>query len=250
MRAVTKSVLLLLVALAAGLALAGCGSRVSSAIKNLAPSASVSVPSAPLPTPSPATQPSVVTPTAAPSVTQTATAQAPVVAPSSSPVSGHVPKPAPTWLWWLVGAVVVAGAVVVIWVVRSVTKGRSAAATRWRSRVIGAYGNGSALFDAMTFAERPGALHAADSGARWADIQHRADDLAQTLYAMREAAPDEQERARVADALGSLQAVRSAMGAERAPGGADAGQAEVVRGRLLGFQAALQALRPPDTPFA
>ncbi len=252
MRAVTKSVLLLLVALAAGLALAGCGSGVSSAIKNLAPSASVSVPSAQLPTPSPspvpATQPSVVTPTAAPSVTETA--PAPAVSPSSSPAAGRAPKPAPTWLWWLVGTVVVIGAVVVIWIVRAVTKGRSAAASRWRSRVIGAYGNGSALFDAMAFAERPGALDAADSGARWADIQHRADDLAQTLYAMREAAPDEEERARVADVLGSLQAVRSAMGAERAPGGAGAGQAEVVRGRLTGFQAALQALRPPDTPFA
>jgi hypothetical protein len=139
MRAVTKSVLLLLVALAAGLALAGCGSGVSSAIKNLAPSASVRVPSAQLPTPSPS------------------------------------PVPA---------------------------------------------------------------------------TQHRADDLAQTLYTMREAAPDEEERARVADVLGSLQAVRSAMGAERAPGGAGAGQAEVVRGRLRGFQTALQALRPPDTPFA
>jgi hypothetical protein len=252
MRAVTKSVLLLLVALAAVLALAGCGSGVSSAIKNLAPSASVSVPSLPAPTPSPVptTEPSVVTPTAAPSVTQTATAPASAVAPSSSPTSGREPKPAPTWLWWLVGIVVVIGAVVVIWVVRSVTKGRSAAASRWRSRVIGAYGNGSALFDAMTFAERPGALDAADSGARWADIQHRADDLAQTLYAMREAAPDEEERARVADVLGSLQAVRSAMGAERAPGGAGAEQAEVVRGRLSGFQSALQALRPPDTPFA
>ena len=99
----------------------------------------------------------------------------------------------------------------------------------------------------MSFAERPGALDAADTGARWADIQRRADDLAQTLYAMREAAPSEDERARVADALRSLQAVRSAMDAERAPGGAGAGQAEVVRGRLFGFQAALRALRPPDT---
>lgn len=253
MRAVTKSVLLLLVALAA-LALAGCGSGVSSAIKNLAPSASVSVPSVPLPTPSPspvpATQPSVVTPTAPASVTQTATAPAPVVAPTSSPTSGRVPRPAPAWLWWLVGVAVVIGAVVVIWVVRLVTKGRSAAASRWRSRVIGAYGKGSALFDAMTFAERPGALDAADSGARWADIQHRADDLAQTLYAMRDAAPDEEERARVADALESLQVLRSAMGAERAPRDAGAGQAEVVRGRLSGFRAALQALRPPDAPFA
>ena len=80
----------------------------------------------------------------------------------------------------------------------------------------------------------------------WADIQRRADDLAQRLYAMRESAPDEDERARVADTLGALQAVRSAMDAERAPGGADPRQAEVVRGRLYAFDAALRALRPPD----
>jgi len=63
---------------------------------------------------------------------------------------------------------------------------------------------------------------------------------------MRESAPDEDERARVADTLGALQAVRSAMDAERAPGGADPRQAEVVRGRLYNFDAALRALRPPD----
>ncbi len=251
MRGLKKSVLPLLVALAAGLAVAGCGSGVSSAIKNLAPSASVSVPSATAsPSAVPTTQPSVVTPTAPPSATQTATAPAPAVTPGSSPASGHVPKPAPAWLWWLVGAVVVIGAVIVIWVLRAVAKGRAAAASGWRSRVVDAYAKGSALYDAMSFAGRPGALDTADSGARWADIQRRADDFAQTLYAMREGAPNEDERARVADALGSLRAVRSAMEAERAPGGAGVGQAEAVWGRLVGFEAALRALRPPDTSLA
>jgi hypothetical protein len=251
MQRLKKSVLLLLVTLAAGLAVTGCGSSVSSAIRNLAPSASVSVPSAPpataSPSPEPTTQPSVATPTTAPSAAQTTTAPEPVVTPGGSPASGHMPKPAPAWLWWLVGAVVVLGAIVVVWILRSVAKGRAAAASGWRSGVIDAYAKGSALYDAMSFAERPGALDAADGGARWADIQRRADDLAQSLYAMREGAPNEDERARVADALGSLQAVRSAMEAERAPGGSGAGQAEAVWGRLVGFQAALRALRPPDT---
>ena len=45
------------------------------------------------------------------------------------------------------------------------------------------------------------------------------DDLAQELYALLETAPGEAERERVADVLASLQAVRSAMDAEHAPGG-------------------------------
>jgi hypothetical protein len=123
---------------------------------------------------------------------------------------------------------------------------RSAAASGWQSKVIDAYAKGSALHDAMSVAETPGALAADDAGVRWSDIQRRADDLAQTLYALREAAPDDESRARVANALASLQAVRSAMDAERAPGGAGAQQAEVTRGRLAAFEASLRALRAPD----
>ena len=239
MRGVTRSVVFLLAVLAAGLLVAGCGSGVSSAIKSLAPSKSISVPSFPA-SASPAPAPS-----AQPPATQTTTAPAPAAAPSSSPTSSREPRPAPTWLWWLVGAVVVIGVIVVAWVVHSVTRRHSMTLTAWRAKAIDAYAKGSAVYDAMSFAERPGALDAADSGARWADIQRRADDLAQTLYAMREAAPNEDERSRVADVLGSLQAARSAMDAERSPGGASPQQAEIVRGRLSGFDAALRALRPP-----
>jgi hypothetical protein len=103
----------------------------------------------------------------------------------------------------------------------------------------------------MSVAEGPGGLAAEDARARWSDIQRRADDLTQTLYAMREAAPNEEDRARVADVLASLQAVRSGMDAERAPGGASTREAEVVRGRLRAFEAALRSLRAPDdrTPY-
>ena len=73
-----------------------------------------------------------------------------------------------------------------------------------------------------------------------------AANLTQTLYALREAAPDEASRVLVADSLASLQAVRSAMDAERAPMGAGAEQAAVVRGRLSSFEASLLALRSPD----
>jgi hypothetical protein len=133
----------------------------------------------------------------------------------------------------------------IVWIARA--RGhRAAAAAGWRSSVIDAYAKGSALHDAMSAAETPGALAAADAGARWSDIQRRGDDLGQALYALREAAPDEANQARLADTLASLQAVRSAMEAERAPTGADPQQAEVVRGRLASFEASLRALRASD----
>ena len=100
----------------------------------------------------------------------------------------------------------------------------------------------------MSVAEAPGGLAAGDAGARWSDIQRRADDLAQTLYELREAAPDPEDRARIADTLASLQAVRSAMDAERASGRADAQQAEVIRSRLFSFESSLNALRATERP--
>jgi hypothetical protein len=78
-----------------------------------------------------------------------------------------------------------------------------------------------------------------------ADIQRRADDLSQELYGLRELAPNETERLKVAGVLASLQAVRSAMDAERAPG-ADPAQGARVAGLLRSFEASLSALRPPE----
>jgi hypothetical protein len=121
---------------------------------------------------------------------------------------------------------------------------RSAAAARWQSQVADAYAKGSALADAIRLAEGPGALAAADAPARWSDIQYRMDDLAQTLYALQEAAPDDDMRQRASDALGWMQAVRATMTAERGADGADV-PPERVRGRLASFQQALQALREP-----
>jgi hypothetical protein len=126
---------------------------------------------------------------------------------------------------------------------------QTAVAGSWRPRVIDAYAKGAALYDAISVAERPSELAGEDRSARWYDIQHRMDDLTQELYSMRESAPDEDERARVSDVLGSLQALRSAMEAERAPGAVAVSEhAEVVRSRMFAFDSALQALRPPDLP--
>ena len=49
--------------------------------------------------------------------------------------------------------------------------------------------------------------------------------------------------------LASLQAVRSAMDAERAPGGARPELAEVVRRRLYAFESSLRALRADDEQY-
>lgn len=95
----------------------------------------------------------------------------------------------------------------------------------------------------VSVAEAPGGHAAADSGARWSDVQRRVDDLAQTLYQIREAASDDGDRARAECTLASLQALRSAMEAERSTGGTGAEQATVVRSRLAMFESSLQALR-------
>ena len=255
MRRLTRSVVLIAAALAVALLAAGCGaaSSIGSAIKSAAPS--VTLPTLPTQasddapaTTAPATTapPTTEAPTTVAPTTVAPTTVAPTTAPTISPSPASSTASSLLWLWILIAAVVIIVIIVLVMVARSGRRKRSAAAGNWRQQTIDAYAQGSALYDAMNVAERPGALAADDSGARWADIQRRADDLAQRLYAMRESAPDEDERARVADTLGALQAVRSAMDAERAPGGADPRQAEVVRGRLYNFDAALRALRPPD----
>jgi hypothetical protein len=204
--------------LTAGLLAAGCGSTISSSIGSL-PSRTATV----------SARPSVtVTVTSAPTAPATGSA-----APAASSGTSL------TWLWVLLGIVVLAGLIALI--ARSAR--RRPAKAGWRSRLVDAYAKGSALHDAMSVAEAPGGLAAADAPARWADIQRRADDLAQTLYALREEVPQHSpDGARIADTLASLQAVRSAMGAERAPGGASLGQADVVRGRLASFESSLSAL--------
>ena len=108
-----------------------------------------------------------------------------------------------------------------------------------------AFAKGAALHDAISAAGLPGAYGGENAGGRWADIQRRADDLTQTLYGLREAAPGEEERVRVDDVLASLYALRTATqtGSTSPAGGPDAG---ALRARLRDFEAALQALRDPS----
>jgi hypothetical protein len=241
--------------LAAGFLVAGCSSGAGSAISSRTAGASLpalptrshdapvasdtatpALTPTPTPTPTPtATTPATVTPTtAAPATSQAASPSASPAASSSSSL---------LWLWIVLGAIALIALMAII--IRSSGR-RSAKATGWRSSVIDTYAKGSALLDAMSVAEGPGALYAADSAARWTDIQRRADDLAQSLYRLRESAPNEDARMQVADVLGTLQAVRSAMTAERAPEGAPPGQTDVVRSRLFAFDSALRRFRPED----
>jgi hypothetical protein len=147
------------------------------------------------------------------------------------------------WLWVLVGVVVIVGAIVVVLVLRYMGARDTVVIGGWIAQGIDAYRKGSVLHEAMTAEIHPGALATADD-ARWADIQVRGDDLARELKALQEAAVDPEDRSAAADALGSLQAARSALAAYRDAGG-DAGRAEAVRGRLSAFEESLRALRSP-----
>jgi hypothetical protein len=257
MRFTIKGFSLPVAMLVAGCLVAGCGSSVKSAIGSATSRAASAVSSATAGstvTPTPTPTPTPTTPTAEPSTqtvtaTETATATPTESATSSTPsaaASGSSSGTSLLWLWILLGVLILAG--LIAWIVTSGRR-RSAATADWRSRLIDAYAKGSALHDAMVVAEAQGDLASSDARARWYDIQRRADDLAQTLYALREAAPDTEDQAGIGDVLASLQAVRSAMDAERAPGGARQELAEVVRRRLYAFESSLRALRAGDEQY-
>jgi len=177
---------------------------------------------------------------ATPTVTVTAKASAahPSVSAAPTPASGG----ADSTLVWLVIGICAAALVIVLvaWLVHRSRRRRTATAA-WRARVADAYAKGAALQDAIG-GETLGAF---DADRRWSDIQYRADDLAQTLYALRESAPDEEAGVRVANLLAALQAVRSAVSAERVPSGDAAIKAAAMRERLSFFDVALQDLREP-----
>ena len=267
MRFTIKGFSLPVAMLVAGCLVAGCGSSAKSAIGSATSRAASAVSSAagaatatptPTVTPTPTPTPTPTTPTAEPSTetvtaTETATAAPTESATSPTPTtstsaaaSGSSSGTSLLWLWILLGVLILAG--LIAWIVQSGRR-RSAATAGWRSRLIDAYAKGSALHDAMVVAEAQGDLASSDARARWYDIQRRADDLAQTLYALREAAPDPEDQAGIGDVLASLQAVRSAMDAERAPGGARPELAEVVRRRLYAFESSLRALRAGDEQY-
>ena len=254
MRCTIKGFALPVAMLVAGCLVAGCTSSAKSAIGSATSRAASAVSSAtagatatPTPTETPTTPTAVpstetVTATETATPTESATSPTPATSPSAA-ASGSSSGTSLLWLWILLGVLILAG--LITWIATSGRR-RKAAAAGWRSRLIDAYAKGSALHDAMSVAEVQGDLGGGDARARWYDIQRRADDLAQTLYTLREAAPDPEDQAAIADVLASLQGVREAMDAERAAGGARPELAEVVRRRLYAFESSLRALRAGD----
>ena len=258
MRRLTGNLLLAATLLgAAGMSTAcssGIASSVSSAIASRTASSSPAQS-----TTSPASSPAEST--TSPAATSSSPSVPPVT--SSAPPTTAAPVAQPTasataaptgsgsgliWLWILIGVVVLAGATALI--VRS-SRRRAKIAAAWRAKIIDVYAEGSALLDAMRLADARGLVGGDEAaGARWYDIQRRVDDLARALYALREEAPDEESRARVADVLAALQAARSAMDSERASGVVSVPGEEMVRSRLAAFEASLRTLRSAYYPEA
>jgi hypothetical protein len=151
-------------------------------------------------------------------------------------------------LWVVLGALVLLG--IILLATRSPARTRrrpSAAGGGWHSRAVDAYAKGAALDGAVRAAERQGVVTEAAS-VRWADLQRRADDLTEALYAMRETAPTENRRDQVQDAILSLQALRDAMAAERSGDGSPR-QEGALRYRLSALESSLNALRVPEDPL-
>ena len=256
MRRLMRSLLLAMTILcAAGLATA-CGTNVGSSVSSAISSLTASSSPGESTTSPPATASSsaeVTTSSPPPSVTSsapaTSAAPAPVAQPSASATAAaNGSSSPPIWIWIVIGLAVILVATTLI--VRSVRR-RAATAATWRTKVIDVYAEGSALLDAMKIAATHGLAGNRAADAQWYDIQRRSDDLARTLYALREEAPDEEARARVADVLAALQSVRSAMESERASGvsGAVGGPGEeMVRSRLAAFEVSLRDLRLAHYP--
>jgi hypothetical protein len=112
----------------------------------------------------------------------------------------------------------------------------------WIAEAIDAYTKGMALNEAIGAATQP---DAADAGARWADIQRRADGLAQELHMLKTTAVDPEDRESAAGALASLQALRSALD-DLSSAPAQAERVAAVRDRLAVFEKSLRALRAPE----
>ena len=197
MRCTNKGFAFPVAMLVTGCLVAGCTSSAKSAIGSATSRAASAVSSAtagatttPTPTETPTTptaEPSTQTVTATETATATPTESATSPTPATSPsaaASGSSSGTSLLWLWILLGVLILVG--LIAWIVTS-SRRRSAATAGWQSRLIDAYAKGSALHDAMVVAEAQGDLASGDARARWYDIQRRADDLAQTLYALREA---------------------------------------------------------------
>jgi hypothetical protein len=247
MRRLMRNTLLAAALLMAGSLLTACAQSARGAVTASSPSAGApTTPSAqPSPTPteaSPTEAPSTASPTAAPSTASTA--PSPTPSSSSSSTGGFGANL--IWLWFVLGALVLLG--IILLATRSPARTRpSAAAANWRSRAVEVYAKGAAFDSAVRAAERQGVFTEAAS-IRGADLQRRADDLTEALYTMRETAPSEHRRVQVENAILSLRAVRDTMDAQRSPGDASTRHGGGLHSQLSVLESALNALRVQENP--
>ena len=264
MRRPTGSLLLAATILCAAGTVTACSSSIGSSISSAISSRTAGQTASPSPGESTSSSPVESTSSSAatsstpsvPAVTSSppssSAAPAPVVQPSASATAtANETSSVPIWVWIVIGLAILAVIIGVIALITRSSRRRAAVAAGWRTKIIDVYAEGSALLDAMRIADARGLVtgdRAAD--AQWADIQRRVDDLARALYALREEAPDDESRARVADVLAALQAARSTMDSDRASGTASGAGEEMIRSRLAAFEASLRTLRSAYYPQA
>ena len=190
--------------------------------------------------------PSVAPTTAAPSSSAPA---APSSAATSATPSSSSATPSPTgssgssgpfslvWLWIILAAI---AAIALIVAISQVGRGRADRRRAWRTRAADAYARGTSLTGAVQGATQASQYRDPSAGARWTDVQRRAEDLTRALQTLREVAPTTYDRARVDDVLTTLSQVQSASQA------GDPQAAARLQARLRDFEDALQALREPQ----
>ena len=243
MRRLLPGLLLAAVILCAGCFVSACAQSARGAVTASSPSAGAPATPTAQPTPtaaSPTAAPTTASPTAAPSTASTTPSPTPTSSSSSTGgFGGNL-----IWLWFVLGALVLLG--IILLATRSPGRARSSAAVdSWHSRAVNVYAKGAALDGAVRAAERHGVFTEA-AGARWADLQRRADDLTEALYTMRETAPTEHRRVQVENAILSLRDLRDALDAQRSPGDAGSLRGGVISSRLSAVESSLNALRIPD----
>ena len=188
--------------------------------------------------------PSAAPTTAAPTSSAPAPPSSAAASPSSTSATpsptGSSGSSGPFSLVWLWIALAVIAAIALIVAISQVGRGRADRRRAWRTRAADAYARGTSLTQSVQGASQASQYRDPSAGARWGDVQRRAEDLTRALQSLREFAPTTYDRARVDDVLNTLAQVQSASQA------ADPAAANRLQARIRDFEDTLQALRNPD----
>jgi hypothetical protein len=192
--------------------------------------------------PSPTAAPTTAAPTSsAPAPPSSAAASASPSSTSATPSpTGSSGSSGPFSLVWLWIILAVVAAIALIVAISQVGRGRADRRRAWRTRAADAYARGTSLTQSVQGASQASQYRDPSAGARWGDVQRRAEDLTRALQSMREFAPTTYDRARVDDVLNTLAQVQSASQ------GADPSAANRLQARIRDFEDSLQALRNPE----